>query len=43
MEFTSSLVGTNIWFKASMEKYGNQYYTFITVFDDEFLIMEKCL
>ena len=41
MGFTSLIANTDVWFKASTEKYGNQYYTYIFVQVDDIIIVEK--
>ena len=41
MGFASSLDDPGIWFKASLEKYCNQYYTYILVYLDNIIIVDK--
>ena len=41
MGFKYLLDYPDLWFKASMNKYGNQYYTYILVYVDNILIVEK--
>ena len=39
MEFLSLLDDPYIWFKAPMDKYGNQYYTYILFYIDDIIIV----
>ena len=41
MEFIYLHVDTDIWFKAQMEKDGNQYYKYIIVCVDDIIIVDK--
>ena len=41
MEFTYFLVDIDVWFKASTDKDGNQYYTYILVYVYGILIVER--
>ena len=39
--FQSYLANPNIWFKAETDKSGNEYYTYILVYVDDLLIVDK--
>ena len=39
--FQSSLADPEVWFKAETDKSRNEYYTYILVYVDDFLIVEK--
>ena len=41
MVFTSLVADPDVWFKAPTEKYGNQYCTYILVYVDDILIVDK--
>ena len=41
MVFTYLITNTDVWFKASTEKYDNEYSTYIYVYLDEILVLDK--
>ena len=41
MGFTSFITNPDIWFNSSTEKYINQYYTYILVYVDDIIIMDR--
>ena len=39
--FTALLANPGVWFKASMDKYSNQYYAYILVYVVDILVVDK--
>ena len=41
LRLKSSLADTSVWFKVTKDKTGNEYYIYILVYVDDFLIVDK--